>query len=106
MNEENLKINLGAKIKEFRNRLKLTQDELAEKINRTQRQVSLIEPGKSFLNPETLLNIAEVFNCDIKELFDFELLKENKNIKEGLTNLIESLPIDKLKLLYLIAKNI
>lgn len=106
MNEENLKINLGAKIKEYRNKLKLTQDELAEKINRTQRQVSLIEPGKSFLNPETLLNIAEVFNCDIKELFDFELLKENKNIKEGLTNLIESLPSDKLKLLYLIAKNI
>lgn len=106
MNEENLKINLGAKIKEFRNRLKLTQDELAEKINRTQRQVSLIEPGKSFLNPETLLNAAKVFNCDIKELFDFELLKENKNIKEGLTNLIESLPSDKLKLLYLIAKNI
>ena len=106
MNEENLKICLGAKIKEYRNKLKLTKDELAEKINRTQRQVSLIELGKSFPNPETLLNIAKVFNCDIKELFDFELLKENKNIKEDLTNLIESLPEDKLKLLYLIAKNI
>ena len=71
MNEENLKICLGAKIKEYRNKLKLTQDELAEKINRTQGQVSLIELGKSFPNPETLLNVAKVFNCDIKELFDF-----------------------------------
>lgn len=99
MNEEELKISLGAKIKEYRNRLKLTQDQLAERINRTQRQISLIEIGRSFPSPETLSNIAEVFNCNIKELFVFELLNENENMKDELIDLIQKLPKNKLKLI-------
>ena len=53
MNDIELKTLLGLKIKHYRNQLKLTQEELGEKINRTQRQVALIELGESFPSPQT-----------------------------------------------------
>lgn len=106
MNDTELKILLGLKIKHYRKQLALTQEELGEKIERTQRQVSLIELGSSFPNPEALINIAKVFNCSIKDLFDFEPIINIENLKDELSKLTNKLSEDKLKTLYLIAKNL
>ena len=75
MNDIELKTLLGLKIKHYRNQLKLTQEELGKKINRTQRQVSLIELGESFPSPQTLINIASAFNCSMR---DFLILIQSK----------------------------
>lgn len=106
MNEEKLKLYLGQKIKQFRNNLKLTQEEFSEKIGITQRQVSLIELGKSFPKPDTLSNIANVFNCSMSDLFDFEPISNILDLKKELLKVIENLPEEKLKSLYIIGKNI
>lgn len=106
MNDTELKTLLGLKIKHYRKQLALTQEELGEKIERTQRQVSLIELGSSFPNPEALINIAKVFNCSIKDLFDFEPIINIENLKDELSKLTNKLSEDKLKTLYLIAKNL
>ena len=106
MNDTELKTLLGLKIKHYRKQLALTQEELGEKIERTQRQVSLIELGSSFPNPEALINIAKVFNCSIKDLFDFESIINIENLKDELSKLTNKLSEDKLKTLYLIAKNL
>lgn len=106
MNDTELKTLLGLKIKHYRKQLGLTQEELGEKIERTQRQVSLIELGSSFPNPEALINIAKVFNCSIKDLFDFEPIINIENLKDELLKLTNKLSEDKLKTLYLIAKNL
>ena len=106
MNDIALKTLLGLKIKHYRNQLKLTQEELGEKINRTQRQVSLIELGESFPSPQTLGSIASAFNCSMKDLFDFEPIENIENLKDELYNIIDKLPEEKLKTLYIIAKNI
>ncbi len=106
MNDTELKTLLGLKIKHYRKQLGLTQEELGEKIERTQRQVSLIELGSSFPNPEALINIAKVFNCSIKDLFDFEPIINIENLKDELSKLTNKLSEDKLKTLYLIAKNL
>ena len=106
MNEEYIKLNLGQIIKKYRNKLGLTQDDLAEKIGRTQRQVSLIELGKSYPNPETLSNIATSLNCSLKDLFDFEPITNIENLKNELCRIIETMPEDKLKTLYIVGKNI
>lgn len=106
MNDIELKTLLGLKIKHYRKQLGLTQEELGEKIERTQRQVSLIELGSSFPNPEALINIAKVFNCSIKDLFDFEPIINIENLKDELSKLTNKLSEDKLKTLYLIAKNL
>jgi len=96
----------GKRIRELRKTKSLTQEQLAELIERSQRQVSLIEVGNCFPSCVTLLRLAEVFNCSVNDLFDFELLDEGVNIKEKLTLLIDVLPEDKLKTLYVIGKNI
>lgn len=106
MNEKEIKICLGAKIKQYRSKLGLTQDELAEKINRTQRQISMIEVGKSFPTPETLANLIKVFGCSIQDLFDFEPIKNIVEFKIELFKIIENLPEEKLKILYQIGKHI
>ena len=106
MNDIELKTLLGLKIKHYRNQLKLTQEELGEKINRTQRQVSLIELGESFPSPQTLINMTSVFNCNMRDLFDFEHVQDINNLKIELRKLVEILPEDKLKTLYLIGKNL
>jgi len=106
MNDSDLKRKLGAKICRYRLEKDLTQEQLAELINRSQRQVSLIEVGSCFPSCVTILRLAEVFNCSVNDLFDFELLDENINLKEKLFALVQSLPDEKVKTLYMIGKNI
>ena len=106
MNETDLKKLLGNKIKKFRNKLGLTQEEFGEKINRTQRQVSLIEVGSSFPNPETLANITNVLNCSLKDLFDFEPQENTEFIKEKLHQVIENASDEKLRTIYSITKTL
>lgn len=104
MNDIELKKKLGLKIKQYRNNLNITQEHLAEKINLTQRQVSFIEIGKCFPSPETLVNISNFFDCSMKDLFDFESVKDTENIKAELHNMLETYSDAKLKTLYLIGK--
>lgn len=106
MNEETLKLSLGLKIKQYRNKFGLTQEELSEKIGISQRQVSLIEIGKCFPKPETLSSIVNFFKCSIRDLFDFEPLENVKDLKKEISNIIKMLPEEKLKMLYIIGKNI
>ncbi len=106
MNEKEFKKKLGCRIHHFRVKAGLTQEQLAEKIDRTQRQISLIEVGNSFPSPITLLKITKTLNCTIQDLFDFDVIGPSENLRENFVNLLESLPQDKLKILYLIGKNI
>ena len=57
------------RIKEFREELRLTQKELADKINNVQRNVSNWENGTSEPDCETILQLAEIFDVPIDELF-------------------------------------
>lgn len=106
MNEIKLKKLLGIRIKHYRNKLGLTQEELGEKIDRTQRQVSLIELGNSFPNPETLTNLIKVFGCTMKELFDFEPIVNIENLREKTHLLIDKLNDENIKIIFSIAKNL
>ena len=107
MNDTELKTLLGLKIKHYRKQLALTQEELGEKIERTQRQVSLIELGSSFPNPEALINIAKVFNCSIKDLFDFEhLTLKRTDMINYIENKIQYLDDRNIKFIYKIIKSL
>ena len=106
MNNTELNIKLGMKIKEYRKKFNFTQEVFSEKIGRTQRQVSLLELGKSFPSPDTLIKIADTFKCQIKDLFDFETVENIHIIKSELINMIDNYPENKLKILYLIGKHL
>lgn len=67
------------KLKEYRTQAKMTQQELADKVNVTSRTIISLEKG--IYNPSILLayKISLVFNTNIEELF---CLKESKELED------------------------
>lgn len=61
------------RIKELREEHKMTQKELALKLNNAQRNVSNWESGASEPDCETILELAELFDVSIDELFGREI---------------------------------
>ncbi|MEA4900476.1 helix-turn-helix transcriptional regulator [Desulfitobacterium sp.] len=67
------------KLKEYRTQAKMTQQELADKVNVTSRTIISLEKG--IYNPSILLayKISLVFNTNIEELF---CLKETQELED------------------------
>lgn len=61
----NIKKRLGRRIQELRKSNKLTQEQLAEKIEIGTSNISYIETGKFYPTPDTLSKIAKALNVEI-----------------------------------------
>ena len=68
MNDEKLKLQIGANIAAFRKRAGLTQAGLAEKLNYSDKAVSKWERGESMPDVVTLVQLAEQFEVSVNEL--------------------------------------
>ncbi len=68
MDSEKLKIQIGANIAAYRKQTNMTQMELAEKLNYTDKAVSKWERGESVPDVITLVQLAEQFNITVDEL--------------------------------------
>ena len=80
---------IGAFIKEQRNKKNLTQAELAEKLNITDRAVSKWETGKSMPDSSIMLDLCRELEISVTDLLSGEIVNmENKNEKLE-NNLIE-----------------
>jgi len=78
MNDENLKVQLGANIASYRKRARLTQAALAEKINYSDKAVSKWERGESIPDLPTIIQLAELFEVKVDDLLvDPNALPEN-----------------------------
>ncbi len=106
MNENEIKILFGRHIKQLRVNLKLTQFELGEMADINQRQVALIESGKSFPSLRTMVKFTNIFSCKIQDLFLFENLQDSKVLKQELQVIIDNSNFDKVKTIYTIAKEL
>ena len=84
-----LKSSLGNRIQELRKLIKLSQEELAEKIGIDRTSLAKIEAGKNYPKPETLEKIKTVLDVRYSDLFNFENTEDNKlnNIKLKLSKL-------------------
>ena len=78
----------GQRILELRKLKGYTQSELAEMIDVEVVTISRIENGSRFPKKETLQNIANVFNVEIKELFDFEHFQSQTNLIKYIQEMI------------------
>ncbi len=65
------------KIREYREEAKLTQAELAAKIQNVQRNISNWENGTSEPDCQSILAIANAFKIPIDQLFGRNLIKDN-----------------------------
>ena len=90
MEEKIIKKLLGLRIKQLRKQMKMTQFAISEKISIDQRQIAYIEGGNCFPSLKTLNKFCNVFNCQLKDLFDYEHLIEQPNLKNVIINKITS----------------
>mgnify|MGYP003292911870 CR=1 FL=1 len=103
-----IKEELGKKIKRMRVNRGLTQEQLAEAVDVSQRTLSGIEIGENFVTAETLDKIIKALNTTSEELFATSHLKEEQElIKEIEKNLrtISKNPT-KLDILYNVTKSL
>ncbi len=89
----------GKRIKILRQRKGLTQEKLAEILGIGERNLSKIECGVNFVSADTLEKLAIALDVSIKELFDFEHLKDEEIQKVELINAIKKDLVD-IDLLY------
>lgn len=80
---------LGIRIKELRQELNMTQEQLAEIANIDIRTISNAECGATFPS-KCLIDIADALKVKLPELFDFEHLKYDDTQK--IEYIIEKLP--------------
>lgn len=60
---------LGNNIRHIRERLKLSQEELAFRISSTRNYIGCIERGEKFPSIAIILDIRDALGCDSTELF-------------------------------------
>lgn len=103
-----IKEELGKKIKRMRLNRGLTQEQLAEAVDVSQRTLSGIEIGENFVTAETLDKIIQALNTTSEELFATDHLKEDDAIVEEIKNSINFIAKDstKLDILYNVTKSL
>lgn len=78
MNDERLRVQLGANIAAYRKRFGWTQAGLAEQLNYSDKAVSKWERGESVPDVQTLVQLAELFEITVNDLLvDPNALPEN-----------------------------
>ncbi|MBO8161649.1 MAG: helix-turn-helix transcriptional regulator [Thermosipho sp. (in: Bacteria)] len=68
------------RLKFFRSKFNLTQEELAKKVGVSRQTINYIENGK--YNPSVVLalKLAKVFGCKVEDIFKIEECDENEKI--------------------------
>ena len=72
MNEFQLYLKVGQKIRKIREDKGISQQELADRCNFEKSNMSRIEAGKTNLTLKTLLIISKVLTVPLKDFLDFE----------------------------------
>ena len=92
MDMKELKRLLGKRIKELRDELVLSQDQLAERVNVDRRNIGNIERGIVF--PSLFLSeLPNALKVSLPELFDFEHIDlTDENMKKYIVENLEYLP--------------
>ncbi len=80
---------LGARIKELRNKKKLTQAQLGDKINLDSTHISSIEVGNSFPSLAKLEIMAEVLDVELQDFFVFVSSKTKSELLDEIKELVE-----------------
>lgn len=96
----NIKILLGKRIKEIREKSGLTQQELAERVGIDQRNLSKIECGVTFPS-KNLCEIANALEIEMSELFNFEHHELNsEEMKNFIRNSLDKLDEKQIELIF------
>ncbi|MBQ8458553.1 helix-turn-helix transcriptional regulator [bacterium] len=106
--ENDIKVLLGQKIKEYRKKKGLTQEQLAEAVGLDTVTVSKIETGRNYPTSVNLANIANTLCVQPRELYDFSFGKNSSDILSEVLEKVNKISTNdkKLHLLYSIVSAI
>jgi len=92
-------IKIGGFIKELRKEKGLTQEQLAEQFNVSRRTVSRWETGSNLPDLDILIEMADYYDIELRELLDGERKSEkmNEELEETVLKVAEYSNEDKLK---------
>lgn len=68
----------GLRVRYFRKRLKLSQEELANKAELHRTYVGAVERGERNISLLNILRLADTLQVTVKDLFDEEIEREDK----------------------------
>lgn len=102
----NIKQELGEKIKRERKKCGLTQEQLAEMIDISARNLSNIEVGQNFPKTETFEKILKALDISTEDLFAADHIKESEELINQIYNILDTVKNDnkKLEKIYKMAK--
>ncbi len=100
INDIDVKKLVGKRIREYRQKHKMSQEAFAEVIEIDSKHLSNIELGKNMPNPQLLLKIARTLNIEIKDLFEFYHLLPPKELKDAINTLVSRLNDEQLQMTY------
>ena len=103
--KKDIKKLFGLKIKEYRIKKNLKQWQLSELVNVEPKTISVIESGKNFPSPKLIYKLAVALKVEIKDLFDFNHLQEEKNLKTEIISMVNKIDKENLSILYKIVKS-
>ncbi len=97
----NIKKELGENIKRMRKKRRLTQEQLAEKVDISPRNLSGIEVGANFVKAETLEKIVTALDTTLEEICCTEHLERNEVLVNKISGYVHNLREDRKKLEFL-----
>ena len=101
-----LKIKFGKRVKELRKSKGITQEQIAELISIEPPNVSKMENGLHFPQPEKIEKIAKALDIDIKDLFDFEHIKKRDELVKYITTSLNDFDLKTIELIYKFVSNL
>ena len=95
-----LKQKFGKRVKELRKSNGYTQEQIAEKINIEPPNISKMENGLHFPQPDKIEKIADALNVEILELFNFGHIKSKQELIKDINSILKELDLKKVELIY------
>ena len=89
--KKDIKKLFGLKVKEYRQKQKLTQWKLSELVDVDQKHISRIEAGGSFPSSELIGRLATALKVEPKDLFEFYYLQDSKDLKKDIISMLNKL---------------
>ena len=94
------------KLKLIRQKRKFTLEKLEEVSNLTPNHIAKLEAGKSNPSFNSISELAHALNVELKELFNFDELKDENYIREEFKKLINYSDEKHLQLLYKVHRDL
>lgn len=95
---DDLRTKFGKRVKAIRQKRKLSQEELAERVEIAVTNMGKIERGESFVTAVTLEKLANVLGVKVQDLFKFDMFVSVDEMKADLNT--DNMTEDEIKQLY------